>query len=257
MIRFKWFSVIVLCTTLFLGGSAIAESTIKLPQSLTVISEEAFANCEDTQHVIIPSKVASIMSKAFSGCRNLMDVIIPENVSYIDDSAFDGCNNLTIRVFSGSYADTWAQNQPNLRVTYIDNEKVQYGDYLYARTSSSTITIIKYEGEETGELVVPSQIDGYTVTKIAQESFKYCQASTIVLPDTLVEIGYEAFYYSREAAQIILPESLTTIASEAFMGCGSLQTIHIPAATVNLGSGLFRGCRSLTVMTVAENNPNY
>ena len=236
---------------------AMGETMIELPPSLLEVSEETFANCTNVEHVVIPATVIKIGRNAFQNCTNLADVVVPESVRDIDENAFDGCSNLTIRIFQNSFADTWVKNRTDIKHVYIDNEHIREGDYHYSQTSSQSATIIKYDGAETEELAVPAVINGLAVTKIGEMAFKDCKATSIVLPDTITEIGYEAFYYANRMTQINLPDSLLTVKGDAFLGCGKLQSIHIPAATVNLGTGAFRGCRSLTTLSVSEENPVY
>ena len=63
--------------------------------------------------VTIPNSVTSIGGAAFYGCTSLTNVTIPDSVTNIGDAAFSGCNSVTIYGNSGSYAETYA-NENNI-----------------------------------------------------------------------------------------------------------------------------------------------
>lgn len=74
-------------------------SVLKLPDSLTVIKEEAFAGC-GASTVIIPDSVTEIGAKAFACCPNLTDVYIPDHEINIAEDAFEGSEDAVIHVIA-------------------------------------------------------------------------------------------------------------------------------------------------------------
>lgn len=65
-----------------------------VPEGVTSIGEDAFANCNLVESVTIPDSVTSIGNYAFENCSNLTNIDIPESVESIGISAFAGCSNL-------------------------------------------------------------------------------------------------------------------------------------------------------------------
>ena len=65
---------IALCLCLIPEACAEGLYTIVIPNSVTVIDEEAFFNCSSITSVTIPSSVIQIGNKAFYGCSGLTDV---------------------------------------------------------------------------------------------------------------------------------------------------------------------------------------
>ena len=63
---------------------------LRLPDGLTAIGDEAFANlpCEG---VILPEGVTSIGARAFAGCDGLIYVRVPNGLNDIAEDAFEGC----------------------------------------------------------------------------------------------------------------------------------------------------------------------
>ncbi len=70
-------------------------STVTIPDSVTTIGEEAFANCTSLTSVLIPSSVTAIGDCAFRNCTSLTSVSIPNSVTEIGATAFANCTSLT------------------------------------------------------------------------------------------------------------------------------------------------------------------
>jgi hypothetical protein len=51
-------------------------SSIRLPNSLKVINEQAFENCNNMTEIVIPATVEELKEKAFNKCDNLKDVYV-------------------------------------------------------------------------------------------------------------------------------------------------------------------------------------
>ena len=107
-------------------------------------------------------------------------------------------------------------------------------DYSYTELEDGTIEIKKYNGSG-GNVVIPSEIDGKSVTSI----------------------GWNAFYDCKSLVSITIPNSVTSIGDGAFRGCTSLASITIPNSVTSISSSAFSGCTSLTAINVATENQNY
>ena len=69
------------------------------------------------------------------------------------------------------------------------------------------------------------------------------------MPETIKEIGTEAFGYCTSLSEIEIP-SCTRVLDSAFSGCVSLQEITLPDQTIIIGSNLFENCTSLRKVTI-------
>jgi hypothetical protein len=78
---------------LYLNGELITELVI--PDGVTSIGADAFAERDNITSVTIPDSVTSIGNTAFKGCDGLTSVTIGNGVTSIGDRAFEGCSNLT------------------------------------------------------------------------------------------------------------------------------------------------------------------
>lgn len=102
----------------------------------------------------------------------------------------------------------------------------------------------RYDGSPI--LVIPSEIDGQTVTGIAAEGFRALEdVTTLVLPDTLESIGDFAFAHCEKLRGVYIPDSVTSIGEGAFLGCIDMESVSIPEGVATIGADAFDGCASL------------
>lgn len=74
----------------------------------------------------------------------------------------------------------------------LPNEKV-YGDYVYEVLENGTAQLNSYTGSDIN-LVLPSKIDGYTVTAIDEYIFsEYSEFETLTIPASIININYGDF----------------------------------------------------------------
>ena len=76
----------------------------------------------------------------------------------------------------------------------------------------------------------------------------------IIIPETVVKIGDNAFYYCQNLTSIIIPESVSNIGRLAFHYCEGLTSVTIPKGVASIGECIFEGCSGLTEIKVSENN---
>lgn len=95
-------------------------------------------------------------------------------------------------------------------------------------------------------LTIPDTVDGKAVTALAPGCFRDCTGlTTIILPDTLTDIGSEAFSGCSGLRGLFLPEGTELIGERAFAGCCSLEAICIPTTVTAIAEGAFGDCAGL------------
>ena len=120
-----------------------------------------------------------------------------------------------------------------------------------ARLGDGTTTTIPTK--TVGCVIIPSDINGYSITEIGTSAFKACRSVTeVIIPNTIVTIQSHAFDVCRQLAAITIPASVTHIGDQAFASCAQLSSITILGSNVALGSGVFSSCRALTTVYVAD-----
>ncbi|MBP1542456.1 MAG: leucine-rich repeat domain-containing protein, partial [Oscillospiraceae bacterium] len=132
------------------------------------------------------------------------------------------------------------------------NGAVTSGDYSYNLLRDGTIEITDYTGSAP-ELVIPSEMDGYTVTSIGDDAFRNCDNLTVVtLPESITYIGGNAFSYCDNLISITIPDGVTVIGNHAFDECIRLKSISLPNGIKTIGVYTFSGCDSLTSVTIPD-----
>lgn len=102
----------------------------------------------------------------------------------------------------------------------------------------------KYDGGPV--VVVPNEIGGIPVTRIAAQGFSYCEdVSTIILPDGLESIGDQAFAECPDLRGVYIPGGVTEIGESAFENCIRLESVYINSGVQFIGQDAFDGCASL------------
>ena len=97
-------------------------------------------------------------------------------------------------------------------------------------------------------LVIPD-----SVTNIGDYAFSGCRSLTdIVIPDSVTSIGGGAFWNCRSLTNIVIPNSVTSIGDNAFEYCFSLSNLIIPDGVTSIGDGAFVGCTSLSSVVIPD-----
>ena len=192
-------------------------TSVIIPDTIIAIGDDAFDGCSSLTSITIPNGVTSIGDDAFSYCRSLTSITIPNSVTNIGENAFEGC--------------TFTRNN------FINNSSLNAEENKYW---GATIY------EENGLCIVDS------VVVDCLES-----VTSVIIPDTVIAIGDDAFDGCSSLTSIIIPNGVTTIGEFAFGECSSLKSITIPKSVTNIGIVAFAFCSSLTNMTVEVGNTIY
>ncbi len=101
-------------------------------------------------------------------------------------------------------------------------------DYTYdVSEDDQTATITGYRGPG-GDIVIPSELNGRTVTRIARRGlYDNRNITRVVIPDTVTHIGREGLRDGRMLNTIFLSGSVTNISRPAFNRCHELMYIHV------------------------------
>ena len=87
-----------------------------------------------------------------------------------------------------------------------------------------------------------------TVTEIGEDAFDQCpNLTTVTFNNNLVTIGPGAFGGCTKLTNVVLPESLVTIGDNAFDSCVAIKNITIPAGVTSIGMSAFAGIKEIKV----------
>lgn len=117
--------------------------------------------------------------------------------------------------------------------------------FMYSETSSNTATITGYLGEDlTGNIVIPSVINGYTITATGYDVFKGKGngVTSVRIPATIKEIGDYSFANLPNLTSVTLEtgSGLERIGFRAFAGSSRLSRFNSTTSSgdLNLPSGV-------------------
>ena len=267
-----------------IGNNAFSGSpivSIVIPNTITIIGEYAFYECEELLSVAIPDSVLEIGDHAFSSCLTLSAITLGCNVKKIENRAFSACWALTeITIpnsvaFIGEYA---FGNCYSLESVTLGNSLTLISDRMFYMCSAlktlhipDNITAIGQEafrGSSLTQITMPKSIASIgnwafvecellkTITFSGNiPTYSYGNIShleTILLEDGITSIGDQAFKDCKALKNIIIPKSVTAISDFAFMNCTSLVSITIPDTVTQIGGGIFYGCSALVEVNLGN-----
>ena len=100
-----------------------------------------------------------------------------------------------------------------------------------------------------GDVVVPAEIDGFTVDVIGINVFKGDTITSLTLPETVLELRSNAVASCEKLTSVTLPQSLVVINRMNFFSCNALSEVTIPASVRYIGDTSFRFCNALRKIT--------
>ena len=100
-----------------------------------------------------------------------------------------------------------------------------------------------------GDVVVPAEIDGFTVDVIGISVFKGDTITSLTLPETVLELRSNAVSSCENLASVTLPQSLVVINRMNFFSCNTLSEVTIPAGVRYIGDTSFKFCDALRKIT--------
>lgn len=105
----------------------------------------------------------------------------------------------------------------------------------------------RYNGNDV-HVVIPD-----SVVKIGKQAFEKCVGiQSVILPPNVEEIDIYAFGECKSLEQITLSQTVKIIGVSAFQGCNSLKQITLPQTVQVIGSSAFQDCTSLEEINIPD-----
>lgn len=201
-------------------------ASIDLPNGLSQISKGLFENCSLLAIVNIPASVTSIEQEAFANCVLLAGLTLPENLESIGIRAFirTGLGNIGI---------------PNT-VRNVGMAAFAYTGAVVTLASGNSA--LRLESGDTC-LIQVDQINGNILL--------HAWGNPIV-PNGVARIGDMAFA-STSVTSVILPDSVEEIGTLAFDDCALLERVVIPYPVANIKDSAFASCPLLVIYAEVDN----
>ena len=227
--------------------------SVEIPNSVTAIGDYAFYGCSSLTSITIPNSVTAIGRSVFSGCSGLTTIVIPNSVTAIGDYAFDRCSSLTSIEISNSVTAIGSSTFygcSSLTSIEISNFVTGIGEQAFynckglnlmdvpesvatiGKNAFYGIDTIFYAGKASGapwgaKKVIRGNVkDGDFVYA---DSTKSCivgylgSDSVVVIPNSVVSIGAEAFNNCKGLKFLSIPDSVSFIGENAFLGVDTIS----------------------------------
>ena len=220
------------------AGSNI--SRIIIPESVTTIESEAFANCFNLTSVVFSNPTAkgqlTIGSRAFMNCTSLTAITFPSRLTDIS------LNRINSSITAGSAIDSVDD-----AISYSDDAFLVDEDAYDAVLTAVNVTDGGAYSSTDGILYKGNTLVYYPAAKPMPENF--------AIPTSVNTIGEGAFAGTYANGNIVIPSRITSIGDFAFAGSYiSSVTFEgdISARAMTIGDYAFLDCSSLETVSFAD-----
>jgi len=136
--------------------------------------------------------------------------------------------------------------------TTVKSIKMKDGSkWKYQILDDETAEIIfVYSPEE--DVVIPKTVNGYRVTRIAENGFQNREdIVSVIIPEGITDIGKNAFWNCDYLERVELPTTLKKIDKYAFAYCESLENVKIPSNVNTIDEYAFGYCDNLETVVIS------
>lgn len=190
---------------------------VVLCEGVTAINSYALQGFSNMKEVVLPSTLTSIGSSAFKNCFKLEKIEIPENVASIGSYAFDSCNALAEVKIHGGAINVSSYAFYRCIIGKVEADSLEKWCQIKFGNQYSNPTYQARDLYVGGELVTDLVIPG-TVSVINPYAFYSLDSlKTINIPDSVTQIGANAFYMCSGVSEIYFHGAMPVLNSSAFL----------------------------------------
>ena len=255
--------------------------SVTIGNSVTYIGELAFWECKSLTSVTIPDSVTSIDMGAFLDCSSLIyneydnglylgnadnpylvlvkgkDTLITSceinnKTKIILERAFWKCGFLTSVTIPDSVTSICCFYGDWFATPFYKCSSLIYNEYdngLYLGNADNPYLVLV----EAKDISITSCEINNKTKIILEDAFSGCSSlESVVIPDSVTDIGMSVFYDCSSLKSVTIPDSVTSIENATFCGCSSLKSVIIGDGVTSIGANVFNCCSSLTSVTIPD-----
>ena len=223
----------------------------------------------------IPTGIQTICSSAFYGCTKITSLTIPEGVKRIEHYGLMFSLNAVIKTLhlpaSLEYVTPGAIFGGSLRKISVAEGNTHYTTWNNMLMSINMDTVVCCPAAINAAYTLPESVvhvaaSAFSVSAVdltmtnvrsigeyafeANSLGKYDSNRHYVIPETVEEIGDEAFYRSYSMEQVTIPSSLKQMGEQVFADSPKLKKAVINSPMI--GKGQFRICNNLEIIEIGD-----
>lgn len=249
---------------------------IVIPNTVTIIGEEAFKDNDNVTSVTIPGSVQQISYAAFEGCTELEKVIfsdpvngadmiirldafvncpklseieLPATAVYVTANIFKNCTSLEEIKVHEDNPYYFTDENGVLFGPWVDYGEPQYDDEYYALTA--------YPCGRAGSYTVPDEVNGKKINQVWASAFRTAKGLTSVdFEEGITILGGNAFEETG-LTDVVIPDTVTSIGSSLFENCTELEEVTLPEGITSVPFACFQGCSSLSRVNLPDSITNF
>ncbi len=204
-----------------------------LPDGLLRIGESAFQNQDEMRWCPLPDTIEVIEERAFSNCE-IWGGEIPRSLATLGGGAFAGSGIQVVRL-------------PGAVVTVPDGA---FEDCKHLQVAEMAEGIVEIGSSAFIDCLQLSRVNlPQTLVTMGLDAFRNCDSLTAIqIPDSVSSMN-RSFYLCSKLAKVNIPASLVELEGLTFGGCDAMESIHIPGTVLRIDNQAFSGCDRLTKVT--------
>ncbi|MBO5715457.1 MAG: leucine-rich repeat protein [Clostridia bacterium] len=249
------------------------ETRYTIPDSVTEIAEECFADAKELIRIDIGKNVTKIGNRGLQsdGLFNRKTIYIPPTVTELESEIFDvggddGGLYYPISVVGGARGSIIEEycNERNIDFIEVDEDEVEH---FYAASEDELCQKIREQIECETEFFIDESDKGYRIRFAYGVLIIVASSWRNTMTDIIVKNSNRKInrYRREKVEKIIIGNHITELADLAFDDYPNLKSVHIGANVQKISPAAFSGknhsysygCQNLESITVDENNKWY
>lgn len=238
----------------FDGCSNLA--SIKIPDTVTYIDNNAFSNCMKLESIFIPHSVEEIGFMALSFCSVAkIDVDVNNNYYSSENGVLLNKDKTTLICYPNGKTDT-SYAIPD-GVTYIEGCAFGSNSNLVSLILPQSVT--KFSDVPESPFFPIVDCPNLASINVDENNNYLCSEDGVLFDKNKTSLI--CYPRGKAGSSYEIPDGVTSIEMNAFWGgsrgCPELVSITIPQSVTDIFKGVFSNCQNLKSINVDENNQSY